>query len=147
MSFKAIRSVYNLTFQNYPGLHIKMRSSLLGEIQRISQPPKDDPNFQTEQLQFFAKKLISWDLKHSDIEPDDTGVAPEICPNCGLREDDPMPTTLQSVMCLEPPFVLNLISVYLNQVSQPDPKVASVQNAGVTPETLRRLAERQNPLK
>jgi hypothetical protein len=146
MSFKAIRSVYNLTFQNYPGLHVKMRSSLLGEIERFNVPDAGTAN-QLDQFKFFAKKLISWDLMHSDIEPDDNGVIPDVCPNCGLREGELMPTTLQSIRCLEPPFAMAIINGYLAQVAQPDPKVSSAPNSGATPETLRRLAERQNPLK
>lgn len=147
MSFKPIRSAYSLTFQNYPGLHVKMRSSTLGEITAISSGAEESAAAQLSQLKFFAKKLISWNVVHPELEPDDSDTPPSVCMACGLREDDVLPPTLAGIMCLEPSFALSIIKGYMGQVSSPDPKASSAPNTGVTPETLRRLAERQNPLK
>jgi hypothetical protein len=150
MSFKPIRTVYNLTFKQYPGLHVKMHSAVLGEIMSLSMgidPSNITDEQKTRSFEFLESKLIEWDIQHPELLPDKMGVVPTHCPCCGLREDDSLPPTMAGILCLEAPFVLDILNGYNQTVGEPSPKASQPPNVGATPETLRRLAERQNPLK
>ena len=150
MSFQPILTAYNLTFTQYPGLHVKMHGSTLGELMAQDMPV--DPNNITPEekmrsFNFLEEKLISWDVEHPELRRAKDGTTPEFCPACGLRAKDHVPETLKGIFCLDPDFILSIITGYIEMVGKPSPKVSAPSMHGATPETLRRLAERQNPLK
>ena len=108
----------------------------------------------------FATRIITWNIVHPEVEPSDDGsqeaydqahneMITPACPVCGLLEDDPLPTTLKGMECLEMSLVLSIMFGWVAAVaSASDPKGPSLSNGEPTiPEGLMRmLGEMQSPL-
>lgn len=147
MGYKPQRKVYNLEFVDYPGLEVKARSAPLGELSaaydlniQINEPDKDK---RLESFKFFADRLISWNLEHPEVPPKAMSLDYDVCAACGLREDDPMPPTVESMMCLELDMIMAIIIGWVSTIAKVSvPKGLSSNNGGTNiPEELTQKLE------
>lgn len=143
--YKPQRKIYNLEFVDYPGLEITTRSAPLGELSaaydlniKLNEPDKDK---RLEAFKFFADRLISWNLDHPEVS--NKAVTYPACAACGLKEDDPMPPTVDSMMCLELDMIMAIIMGWINTIAKVSvPKAMNSNDGGTTiPEELAKQLE------
>lgn len=149
MGYKPVSNTYNLTFEAYPGLQLKVRSLSIGELARsynfnmnLNVP---DPAKQTEIFDFFSSKIVSWNMEHPEVENDS-----KICTVCELTEGAELPPTTAGMLCLELNMVMTIIFNWINTVAKvANPKGSNSSNGGVTiPEDImKQLEALQSPMK
>lgn len=149
MGYKPQHKVYNLEFVDYPGLEVTARSAPLGELSaaydlniKINEPDKTK---RLEAFAFFADRLVSWNLEHPEVS---NSTNDPVCAACGLQEDNPMPPTVDSMMCLEIDLIMAIIIGWINTISKVSlPKGMSSNNGEMSiPEELaKKLEMLQNP--
>lgn len=144
--------VYNVSYEDFPGLLIKCKSASIGEL-RLAGSGVDTGT----QLGFFATKIISWNMQHpavdgfTETKNDDgsiTFTAITECPVCGLKEGDEIAPTAQAMQCLELDFCLALMLGWIAALTKVSPpKELSSTNGGRNSqeELMRQLAAMQNP--
>ncbi len=147
MSYKPVRKLYELEFEDYPGLAVVARSASLGALQKsygldINMQEQDEEK-RLAVFAFFAKRLVSWNLTHPET---DDGA----CEQCGLEEDSAMPPTMQSLLCLELDMVMAIIFGWINTISRVSlPKGMSTNDGekNIHEEVMKKLEMLQNPVK
>lgn len=130
--------IYNVSYEDFPGLHIKCKSSTLGELRSLGQSGSVD-----NQNAFFASRIISWNIGHPPLKSDDAVV----CPVCSLAESSPLPVTADAMLCLDLDFLLALIAGYMSAVTRVSvPKGLSLNLGEKAQEDLMsQLAQLQSP--
>lgn len=149
MGYKPERKVFNLEFVAYPGLEVTARSAPLGELSaaydlniKINEPDKEK---RLESFKFFADRLISWNLEHPEVTGKATTAVAlldgPVCATCGLKEDEPMPPTVDSMMCLELDMIMAIIIGWINAIAKVSiPKGQSFNDGGTNiPEEVMKL--------
>lgn len=164
MSFKPKSQKYNLKFGNIPGLEICAKGTTLGKLQEFSGAnislSEANREKATELMAFFASRIITWNIVHPEVEINDDGtqeaydqahdemITPP-CPVCGLMEDDPLPTTLKGMECLEMSFVLSIMFGWVAAIaSASDPKEQNLRSGAndIPSELMSALGALQSPL-
>lgn len=153
MSYKPGRKIYELTYVDYPGLEVRMHGTTIGKLEALSKLAANISAATPEQkmsiFQFFVSKLISWNIVHPEVitEASD-GPQEGVCANCGMMEDDPLPTTPAGLGCLELEFVTNIIRGWMETIGGASgPKAPNISNGGMNTETqMNRLGNLQSPL-
>lgn len=152
--YKPTSTKLNLKFPEYPGLMILARGTTIGKLQKISGMKMTAREQDAEKVAyiftFFATRIVTWNLTHPEVELDEE--APHdwdgTCPNCGLKEDQLLPTTAEGMYCLELSFILSLIFGWIKAVaSAADPKAQNSSNGETSThmaELMSQLAELQN---
>ncbi len=164
MGYKNKIRTYTLQFADREGLEIVCKGATTAEIEKMTDLGKAVDTAQDRgshklavlrMYEFFANKVVSWNIEHSEVSaPDENGD----CPQCGLKEDDPIPATGQNMLCMELDFATEIITAWITAVvSVALPKGLSLSSGATTgPSSLpqagidsltQRLAELQNPLK
>src|ERR1700755_985755 len=146
MGYKPAAKFYDLEFEDFPGLEVKMRSASLGEIKHayslnINMQEKD-PDKQMEAFKFFESKLVSWNLEHPEVEGGGN------CPQCGLTEDQAMLPVVECMLCLELSMLLKMLMGWINTMATvAGPKgMNSLPGGNNIPEEATRLLEQmQSP--
>lgn len=150
MGFKPEATIYNLRFQDagYSGLVVKMRSMSLGRLSVFIRQPidKQDPSKTMEVFDFFASKIIEWNVEHPEIdnpkkieeEGKPTRYDFSQCDHCGLREDDPIPTIGENILCLDIAFISRIMTVWAEAVASVS--LPKEMNTKIGDETERQLA-------
>lgn len=130
--------IYNVSYEDFPGLLIKCKSSTLGEIRALGQSGNVD-----SQNQFFASRIVSWNMGHPPLKVTDAVV----CPMCSLAESSPLPVTAEALLCLDFDFLLALIAGYMSAVTRVSVPKGLNLNLGETAQEdlMRQLAQLQNP--
>jgi hypothetical protein len=153
MGFKPGAAIYNLSFEapHLRGLEVSARSTTLGKLKSIMdmQYRLDDPNSYTEAFEFFADRLVKWNIEHPEVTEfgDMAGIDALICAKCGLTEDDPMPPNFTSLMCLDPGLVINIIRAWIDAVAGIEvPKGKLTPNGGITEKHLVTLPTEMLPI-
>lgn len=162
MGFKPVKKLLDLEFVDYPGLEIRARSASIAEIKEaqelnIDVGKKDIADEERlEAFTFFEKKIVTWNLEHPELD-ESSEEDPERCKFCGLKEDEPMPPTVKSMMCLDFSLMLAIVFGYIQTVARVAvPKGMSLPNGvsnglgnvpmdGVESETMQKLATLQSP--
>lgn len=152
MGYKPTAKHYELSFTQFPGLEVTAKGATLGEIETIQgmniSVNEKDPEKRMEIFRFFEKKLVKWNLEHPEV----TG---EVCADCGLAEDDPMPTTVRSMLCLEADMILQIVIGWVFAIARASlPKEMNLSSGGktgplntpqeLTEELMRQLEKAQN---
>lgn len=159
MSYKPQRTVYNMQFEDYPGLEVSAQSASLGRLfkfQGMSQMPleKMSEEFQKDIFGFFASRIITWNVSHPDLDSNELeeNGGKGVCSVCGMLPDAPLPTTQEAMFCLPLEFIMNIIKGWMETLMKvSDPKGGSLNNGGSTTpaqqamEVMQRLAEMQSP--
>jgi hypothetical protein len=151
MSYKPQSKLYDLEFQDFPGLEVRTRSASIGEIQKSYQLnvkiDETDPEKQSAIFTFFESKLVSWNLVHPELSGvDENGK----CALCGLAEDDPMPPTKLGMMCLDLGLIMSIITGWITTVARVTPPKGQSSNSGgidIPEEVMRQLEMLQSPTK
>lgn len=162
MGYKPVSKLLDLEFVDYPGLEIRTRSASIAEIKKaqdlnidVNRKGASDEE-KLEAFSFFEKKIVKWNMEHPELEVTDEN-DPTRCAFCGLKEDDPMPPTMTSMMCLDFGLMIAVIFGWIRTVAQVSiPKELSTNNGamsgpgmllrdGVETETMRKLEALQNP--
>lgn len=156
MGFKPAHNVYQLVFHDMPELEVMARGASLGKLLEISalNVSLNEANRQKLDVvfKFIAKRIITWNVEHPDIDEDEIEEEdernPTLCPVCGMEPGDPMPTTAEALMCLDLRFVMQIFFGWMQAVARiPVPKGLSLP-AGETnfDSLMKQLGEHQNPL-
>lgn len=146
MGYKPARRTFLLEFIDHPGLEVRCVSTSLGELLDIA---KMRLNIQTmtdeEKLSVFGKFtecIDSWNIEHPHVP------GGSACPRCELNEDDPLPTSMDGLMCLDFDFVMTIIFGWVSaQARVAAPKGLSFNNGEMNPEDLiASLGQQASPL-
>lgn len=152
--FKPQLSRYIIDYAEFPGLQITAVGCSMGrlfELGKMQLPRLDtaDDLHKIKVFKFFMSRIKEWTAVHPEIDviDDDTDDF-EICASCGLREGDPLPRTVQGLMCLESSMIKKLVIGYMQAVGgTADPKGKSTSSGDKIPEDLmNQLGNLQNPL-
>lgn len=150
MGYKPQPKVYELAFTDYPGLEIQATSTALGKLLQLGQLnlklDEQDEEKRMRVFNMFSSVLVSWNVEHPTLTEDSKNPENMTCAECGLLEGEPMPCTVQSLMCLELSFIMSIIFGWMAAISRASvPKELSLSN-GVnnSEELMRQLAQHQN---
>jgi hypothetical protein len=161
--FKPELKLIDVEYVDYPGLEIRTRSASIAEIKAaqelnidINKKGADDLE-KMEAFTFFQRKLVKWNMAHPEVSSavDDDAT---VCAFCGLHEDDEMPTTVASMMCLDFGMMMAIIFGWIKTIATVSlPKgsrnsstggtsgLGDVPMDGMEEEIMRRLEELQLP--
>ena len=157
MGYKPQKVIYNLEFADMPGLEVSVIGTSIGKLLDLSKTPLSFDSKNEEKIQkvfsFFSKRIMTWNVEHPEIENEDDEVlakdeesGQDICPKCGLIEGQLMPTTMQSMMCLEQAFVMQIVFGWMTAIASVSlPKGSNMSDGGlnIQEELLQRLSELQ----
>lgn len=138
MGYRPTTRMYNLAFEDFPGLEVRIGSVSLGELEEIEESGKT-PGKQMLPFEKFIACAESWNVEH---------------PKTG----DPVPLTMEGLKSLEMEFVSALIRGWVTTIARASlPKGLSSNNGGktgpsiplsdgMTEEIMRQLEALQNPM-
>lgn len=160
MGYKPPKQQYNIAFEDYPGMEVLAKSVPLAKMNAMSSMQINHrEQDEAKRLQVFrelAKYIIRWNLVHP--EPDDFADDGETCAACGLAEDEAMPVSVQSLLCLEIEVVSAILTGWIFTIARASlPKGMSSSDGGMSgpsiplsdgtiDETMKMLALLQNPV-
>lgn len=160
MGFKPEAKQYNLTFVDYPGLEITALGADLGELDTTSQMNSNlnhpDRKKRLELFEFFATKLVAWNMQHMAVRNSDG--TPE-CKRCGCVEDDYLLPEADAMLCVPIEIMVAIVLGWAMAISRVSlPKGLSSNDGGksgpstplpdgLTEEITRQLEQLQNPTK
>lgn len=105
MGYRPKAKVYNLTFDDHPGLEVKARSvdtATFMEIAALADRPGDPGTDELDILYVkFADVLVSWNLEYFDEHP---------------KAGEPVPTTLDGLLSQDFDFVQEIILGWMEAV-------------------------------
>lgn len=146
MGYKPGKKEYELNFTDFPGLEITATSTALGRLMHLGtlniQLNDPDETKRMELFTTFVNCLVSWNIEHPALKPGD-----EVCPECGLAEDAPMPCNITSLMCLDLEFIMPIMFGWMMTISRVSvPKELSLSDGGrnIQEALMRQLAQHQN---
>lgn len=118
--YKPSKKTFRVRFEDYPGLLVVCKSVNLGTLTKLNAlAGSNDPDDAKAAFGFFAKRIITWNMEHPDLDDDDE----ETCPVCGSEPGAMLPSTVDGMMCLEVDFVMKLILGWVQAItSVPAPK-------------------------
>jgi hypothetical protein len=110
--YKPMGKIYDLAFEDHPGLEVRCKGASLGELNKVRElePNMNEPD-EKKRLAvfgFFEKKVISWNIVHPEVsEPSE--IDEKVCARCALKEDDELPISVHHMQCLELSFIMQII--------------------------------------
>lgn len=147
MGYKPVRKIYNLSFEEYPGLEVVMGSMALGKLMdvaklqlRLNEP---DEAKRLEIFKLFSDKLIRWNVEHPENEET------ELCPRCGMAEGTELPATIDGLLCLDLEFIMAIVFGWISTLSRVNPGKGMNLNNGennIQEEVMKQLAMMQSPM-
>ena len=152
MGYQPGKKLYNLQFEDFPGLEVAATGTSLGKLMHVSTTPLDlnqqDEEKRMEIFNFFAERLVKWNIEHPALEE----IASEeldgikVCAHCLLPEGAPMPCTATSLLCLELDFVMRIIFGWVGAISRVSiPKELLLNGGGRNiEEEMMKLVQHQN---
>ena len=122
--YKPNGKTFRVRYEDYPGLLIVAKPAKRGQLvnmNELAETAKTDPNKALDLFKFFAKRILTWNLLHPDLDNDDD--SDEVCSLCGLEPEAPLPTTVDGMRCLDIDFVMRLIMGWVSVMTNvPAPK-------------------------
>lgn len=120
MGFKPERKTFELVFEDYPGLEAIARGGSMGQLLEMENLKvtvnEPDPTKKMAVFQFMADRLVTWNMEHPDVDTDKPTEDP--CPHCGMTAGQPMPTTVNAMMCLELEMVMGIFFGWIFAVAR-----------------------------
>ena len=157
MGYKPIKKLYNLQFEDFPGLEVAATGTSLGKLMHLSSlrvnMNEEDEEKRMEVFKFFAGQLVKWNIDHPEIENLDelkevptAGGSMMVCAQCAVQPGAPMPCTVESLMCLELSFIMKIIFGWMGAIARVSvPKELSLSDGGKNiEEAMMRLVQHQN---
>lgn len=143
--YKPSRKIYQLQFEQFPGMAVHAYSASLGQI--IDLDGMDRSKLSATQIhsmmELLADHIAVWNLVHPDI-PQGKG---DVCPRCGLAPEMPMPTAVKYMFCLDQELMLAIIFGWVTamvRVSVPKEMTALSGSNEKMSELIKTLGELQN---
>lgn len=169
MGYRPVKKVYNISYEDYPGLILKAVSAPLGKLFEISnmrvEVIQEDEAKRMLVFDEFAKRIVEWNIEHPEIEDSATatvamGTATEmealvkrlemgVCARCGLAEGELLPANGSAMLCLDLDFVVSLLMGWIeatSRVSVPKDLNSNAGGSNTREEATDRLAAMQSPL-
>lgn len=158
MGYQPGRKLYNLKFEDFPGLEVAAAGTSLGKLMYISSlnvnMNEPDEAKRMEVFKFFAGQLVSWNMDHPEIDnldeleeiPIATGGSMMVCRLCKVQPGGPMPCTVESLLCLELSFIMKIIFGWMGAIARVSvPKELSLSDGGKNIEDMMmKLVQHQN---
>lgn len=157
MGYQPTRKLYNLQFEDFPGLEVAAKGTSLGKLMHLAslnlQINEPDEAKRMEVFEIFAGQLVSWNIDHPEIDNlDDLTEVPTaggsmmVCSQCKVQPGAPMPCTLESLLCLELDFIMKIIVGWMGAIARVSvPKELNLSNGGSNiEEAMMRLVQHQN---
>lgn len=120
MGYKPARKTFQLVFDDHPGLEATARGGSMGQLLEMEtlkvSVNERDPKKKMAVFQFMADRLVTWNMQHPDV--DTANPTEDPCPRCGLTSGQPMPTTVDAMMCLELELVMNIFFGWIFAVAR-----------------------------
>ena len=117
MGYRRQPKVYNLKWEDEPGLEVLARSPSVGELLKITRladelsAPSDEKDKQlTEFFGWFARHLIGWNLEEGDGED---------------AEGKPVPPDLHGVLSLDMELAMKIAMTWVQAISGTLPPLAA----------------------
>lgn len=132
--YKPNSTVYKLHFEapHLLGLEVSARSTTMAKLRKVMETNVDsrDPETYHDVFRFFAGRIVTWNVLHPEIEePTEEGH----CPHCNRREDEELPVSFQSMMCLDPDLVIQIIRAWIVAVTSVElPKELNTRTGNAT---------------
>lgn len=116
MGYRKIPTIYTLkSFDDYPGLEVRMAGLKLGKVRKLVSIMEDDDektNTVVEEMaRLVVEGLVSWNLEEED--------------------GSPSPATEAGVEDLELPMLLTIVSEWLDQMTGVDDDLGKGSSSGV----------------
>lgn len=157
MGYKPSRKMYDLVFEDYPGLEVCMYGTTIGRLESLVKLGQNMASATHEQqmsiFSLLTSNLVSWNIEHPELETvrqPDTGdfITPTACILCGAAAGDPLPSTATALKCLELGFVVSIMNGWMQALGGVSGPKAQSFNSGETstPMPMNRLANLQSPL-
>jgi hypothetical protein len=146
--YKPNSTIYKLHFESphLLGLEVKARSTTMAKLRKVMETNVDTKDIETyhDVFKFFAGRIVEWNVLHPEIEePTIEGK----CPYCGLTEDTIMPVNFQSVMCLDPDMVIQIIRAWIVAVTSVElPKEINTRAGNETEHLLNMMTTESLPI-
>lgn len=157
MGYQPSKKLYNLMFEDFPGLEVVAAGTSLGKLMHLSsldiQINEPDEEKRMYVFKFFAGQLVKWNVDHPEIDTlDDLEEVPEgegskmVCRLCKCMPGAPMPCTVASLLCLELSFIMRIIFGWMSAIARVSvPKELSLSAGGNNiEEAMMRLVQHQN---
>lgn len=142
--YKPQKKQYTLTYTDYPGLTVIANAPVLGELLdstalTINLLAQDEVQ-RIKAFTTFINHVLTWNVLHPDI------IGLDACPRCGLASDQPLPTTVDALKCLDVEFVIAVVMGWATTVASVTlPKGLNLSDGTPTIDTLmKQLGEMQN---
>lgn len=160
MSYQPKAKHLNMTFDDYPGLHMTCTTVSISKMLEVSKYAdvlgtsvsnidEVGENAVKDTFSFFADRIVSWDVTHPPLDRSEEATG--VCSRCGLAAGADMKPTVESLMCLDLTFVMNLFNGWAESlIKVADPKGRNLSNGEpntLEQEVMRRLANAQSLLK
>jgi hypothetical protein len=146
MGYKPVKKVYQLAFTDFPGLEIDAVSTSLGKLMRVGELnikiDEPDEEKRMEMFNTFAACIVNWNMEHPALPE-----GAEVCANCGLVEDTPMPCTVKHLLCLDLDFIMPIMFGWIATISRVSvPKELSLSDGGrnIPEEVMKLLGQHPN---
>jgi len=120
MGYRRVPTIHTLTFGQYPGLEVRMKSIRIGKMRQVlaaldaGSDDVSDDEVET-MINMVVENLVSWNL-----EDEEDGVV------------TPVPTTRESIDDLELDMVLAIAMTWMDQLTGPDKDLGKDSTSGAT---------------
>ncbi|HTS05698.1 MAG TPA: hypothetical protein VMP68_08950 [Candidatus Eisenbacteria bacterium] len=115
MSYKPESKLYELAYETMPGLVITAKGMTIGEMNRMqdmdAQLRSTDETLRLQIFEFFASKIITWNVVHPDVLGD-------TCAVCGLPSDAELPPTVAGLLCLDLSTVIGMLTGWVYSIAR-----------------------------
>lgn len=143
--YRPERKTYKLKFDQFPGLKVTMRSTSLGNLQEIMSTQTQNLKYAETRTLFekISNLIKEWNVEHPETDNS------ESCDVCGLKEGEPVPATVDGLMCLDLEFITAIIFAWGNAIVRVSvPKGMNSRNGEppIPEDLMKQLENQQNPL-
>lgn len=144
MGWTQPETVYQIEYQEYPGLEVTTYGASIGELLQAGRMPlQGGSNLSEEDAKnafgFFAEKIVTWNVEHPR-----RNIKDGVCKVCGLAPGQPLPSTVDGLLCLDFTVALKIMFGWMNHLMRVSaPKELSSSLGENEPEDLmQKLAQR-----
>lgn len=144
MGYRPPSKHYEMEFTDHPGLEVTARGASIGELLNMSTVDikLNNPEEAKKVFEFFSSRVITWNVEHPEVS-----TMHGACPRCGMNEGQPLPSTVEGMLCLDMSFIMGIIFGWINHLMRVSvPKELNLNGGGPNLTDLTsQLAQLQSP--